>query len=242
MFFCHVPKTGGSYMESILEPALENKNICKYYGDKRFYVDLNENFKKYFFFRGHISFYMHKIMADPCYTFTVLRDPIDRAFSAWKHINRDESLRLNEIIKKQNLSLEQLMDTKFAFIFSNLYTRYFGLDAPIRRMRRDSLAGKLSKAEYIKALRKRKFSKIEEKDFDRAMKNLQSLNHVGLTHKMDESLNVIMAELGLTRLDTVVNHNKAPESQKLTDRELAMREKLLDMNKWDMMLFNHFNG
>lgn len=85
IFFIHIPKTGGISIEHMLA-GLTDHAICPAYVTDEF-LRL-EDATRYGIFQGHLKYFLRDFI-QPDFTFTILRDPIERALSALEHIARD---------------------------------------------------------------------------------------------------------------------------------------------------------
>lgn len=244
IFFCHIPKTGGTFLESLIEPCFEDR-IFPMYGDRRSFITKSKKeLDKYELYRGHLSFYFHKILPAPCYTFTILRDPVERVYSAWKHIKRDPSLKSHKYVVENNLSLADFLKTDASFIFKNLYTRFFGIHHTIRKLRSDYFKNPDDPSvqnEIKRLIGKRRGMIVSEKNYLFAVKQMETLDHIGFTDTLDNTVTVLKSQFNLDINHNLANSNKAPSTQNLLEDELELRETIIKENEFDIQLYNYFH-
>jgi len=91
VFFMHIPKTGGMSVENYLKMLVPADQIAAYpLTDTCQYLE-NEYSNKFRFYFSHTPAYFAQLLPFPVFRFTWLRDPVDRAISAYNHILRDTS-------------------------------------------------------------------------------------------------------------------------------------------------------
>ena len=85
VLFIHIPKTSGTYIEE----KLKKYEIDNNYG----YVKSLSTYRQHLTYKQYCEIYGNKI--NECFIFTIIRDPFDRLYSAYKqrfHSNSDHQL------------------------------------------------------------------------------------------------------------------------------------------------------
>lgn len=149
---------------------------------------------------SHMIFGIHESVPRPAVYVTMLREPIARTISQYRHVLRTEHHRLHSRAVAGRLTLEQYVCGGEAMEVDNAQTR--------------ALAGDVETP----------FGECTTATLDRALANLEG--HVavaGLTERFDETLIMLGAELGWRNL-YYVRQNTAPSGQRLqvTDEDRAM--------------------
>jgi hypothetical protein len=75
VLFIHIPKTGGTYIEDRLKKYEKEQNFG--------YIEKYESYKQHFTYEKYIQFYGRPFV-DKLSVFTIIRDPYDRLYSAYK--------------------------------------------------------------------------------------------------------------------------------------------------------------
>jgi hypothetical protein len=129
--------------------------------------------------RGHVPYGVHRYIPRPCEYVTVLREPVARAVSAYKHVLRRPRNELHDQVVGQGMGLEDFIVTHWVDKRVNRQTRQLSNrpDGPLER------------------------SALEE-----AMRNLESFLVVGLTERFEETLALVRRAVGL-RLPFYVTRN-----------------------------------
>ena len=122
-----MPKTVGMSIEAALRAAAPAEKICPI-GPNNFIRETDwRNAAKWDYFFSHDPYYVQSALPGPLFIFTFLRDPVDRAISAYNHILRDPLHRLHDIVVGDKVRLWEAFDHPELWIdFSNIYTRSLG--------------------------------------------------------------------------------------------------------------------
>jgi len=113
---------------------------------------------------GHFSFGIHEFVNRPCRYVTLLRHPVDRVVSLYRHIQAWDHESVHEEVIRKNLTLEQFVsDLEFPEVDNGQVRRISGLDRP--------------------------FGQCDRAMLDRAIHNMtQHITVAGLTERYVESV------------------------------------------------------
>ncbi len=222
VIFIHIPKTAGSTFRSILK---------KNYGKRKSFIihDLNpeislgylnklseSELNKFDLIAGHGAQYLlHRTNQ---YKSTLyLRDPVRQIISSFYHIKRSPHNVLHDDLKKIH-SLHEYHDYLLENGGFNLQTYY------------------LSRSEDDFKLKKR-FKKIGEDDYSRALHLMEQVDYVLLTEDFDRSLILLKNETGLSKLNYLSRNISKERSGEENNPELI--EKITKAQKWDYQLYEY---
>lgn len=127
--FLHIGKTAGLSLRAILDRRFQPSQICPVDQGEKLKDLPGEQLKTYLLFRGHYSFLdITELPFLNVAMLTMLRNPVDRALSAYQHILRSPGHSLHEQVK--DLSLEEfLQDEELSYDeMFNLCTRLLAGD------------------------------------------------------------------------------------------------------------------
>lgn len=88
LYFFHIPKTGGTTVQSILENHYSSSKICQAQLEPEFEKIPDVDLLKYELFAGHF-WSLKKKLQTPVNMFTILREPLQRAISMYHFILRN---------------------------------------------------------------------------------------------------------------------------------------------------------
>ena len=130
VLFIHIPKTAGTSIASMFYRAVPIEEINPVAPDSTILFTDWKNADKYKYFFTHLPVYVRSIIpGESKFMFTFVRDPIDRARSAYNHIRRAPHHRAHVPIVRDNVSFEEsLTHPELWPDTSDVITRTLGLD------------------------------------------------------------------------------------------------------------------
>jgi len=131
LYYIHIPKTAGTSLRSFLRNAINGEKMCEVYSDIGYWnaAEYRKGVKDYEIFYGHFSFGFHELLEDnnPYYV-TVLRDPIARVVSLYKHHKLIEHAQHYSVIQRESLSLCDFVDSCITHETDNHMVRILSAD------------------------------------------------------------------------------------------------------------------
>jgi len=216
--FIHVPKTGGSAFVGKIINLWPKSQVSPYTGIQGFMTD--PDLTRYHFVAGH-TFYpkMKEIMPPGMNYMTILRDPIERVFSHWKHL---EKFNLTDV-----KTFEDFVYTKHKWLASNLMARHISWwpenyhEVPTHSQIIEELDMPLADDEL----------------YYRAMSALKEFWYIGLQDRWVEAVKKIFDEFNLPLPEDTVQKG-------LTNYRSVMSPQMIDdleeMNSVDIKIYNYY--
>lgn len=242
-FFIHIGKCGGMSIREMLKQK---------YGEQHSY-DVPYIFMKWdktktkipTAFYGHATYTLSTILPQPLYIFTMLRNPIDRVISYWKHMEREgpEIHKTNAHLLKMGFN-EAIKHPDFMRL-NNGMTKALSLDLSKEY---EELYKKVYVQKMDFATEHNKISKhlnnsnvgidrcyCDKQMYDIAAERLNSIRF-GLQEHYEESIKYLFQPLGY--MPNMIKTNAAPISQTfdITDEQLQI---LNETNKYDVKLYDY---
>jgi hypothetical protein len=129
VFFLHIRKTAGTSIRSVLEKQFDAGQRCPIRSELelRLKVSDQSDWKTYLttyrFVGGHYYRIAPLLMEEGYKVVTILRDPLDRAISAYNHVKNDKRDPLHKIAVELSFR-EAIAEPKLAIEFRNSLARY----------------------------------------------------------------------------------------------------------------------
>ena len=188
LVFLHIPKTAGQTLHFV---ALRNFGV-----DERIHLNsldqpIDAEMEKIpaaviaraRLVWGHPPYGVHRHIPRPCDYVTILREPVSRVVSIYKHILKTDNHELHRQVARDGMSLEDYVES--------------GIDSG------------QTESSHTRQLSGRLFDAIERDALAEAKSNLQRFLVVGLTERLEESLVLLRCSLW-TRFLTYVSPNVSP--------------------------------
>lgn len=182
LIFLHVPKAAGTTFQAILNRRYSPDQIFSIYslhgkGSMEGLSKLPESEReRILLLKGHFPFGIHKYLPNPSRYIAILREPVDRVVSHYYFVLKTPGHHLHDAVKSKKMSLEE-------YVFSGITVE---TDNDQVRL----LSGHSNEIGFGQCTR----AMLEE-----AKRNIRDFFPVvGLTERFDETLLLMMTELGWT--------------------------------------------
>lgn len=146
LIFLHVPKTAGSSMRGILYMNYKKSQIFlareMWKGNPNFHHLTDEQKRDILLLMGHMPFGLHRFLPGESFEyFTLLREPVDRIISLYKHIQRFPDHHFAAEMKKHEYSLSDFFNLRLSPAFDNCQVRMLAeaMDVPFGELTEDHL-------------------------------------------------------------------------------------------------------
>jgi hypothetical protein len=188
ILFLHIPKTAGLSLISYLDSQFSSEQIFPLHSARNpemFLAYKPEQMSKYRLIRGHHRFgpfdeRIYKTIVQNPLIMTILRDPVARTISAYRHYLRTPESALHDELVSEGITLKQYVSyPKYAHKVDNRQTRL--IVGEYRSRQKDEIrCMKLSDEALLRV----------------AKQKLEQFAFIGLTERFEESLHLLTYTFG----------------------------------------------
>jgi len=217
--FMHIQKTAGTSIVNIARQYYGASVMS--HGD--FTGMTPESCKKTLFVSGHFGFSFAERIIASRYSFTFLRDPVERILSFYYFCRSRDPKELPIYKKAHDLDLVRFLHQAFD-------------DELIRSRIHNSQVWRLASGPYSG-------NRVDDMPFDEmldlAIEHLNMFSHIGFTESFDEDKKIILAGLDLPESNENIRANVTENRPVLSDLEVDVRDLLLELTKFDSKLYKY---
>ncbi|QKK06804.1 MAG: sulfotransferase family 2 domain-containing protein [Planctomycetota bacterium] len=226
LYFLHIPKTAGTSLRTFLESRFDFEEVCPILKLNGLLPFSPTELDKYRLFCGHHGLYIRSLLRSEPVMLTVLRDPLQRTISHFRHLQATEKDWLHETVK--HMTFEEFVMSEHGVVeLLNFQTRYLVLDDI-----RDDFFGH-------SALRRRGVHELERKYgdpslVDRAKALLDRIAFVGIQEQFDETLRLLSYTFGWPPVESFPSFNSAKvpfDASQLTDEVVGRVRELTTIDQ-----------
>jgi hypothetical protein len=208
--FLHIPKTGGTSFRQVVETVYGSRCISVYSLDAATLAGVKEQLVEADALFGHLFYGIHQVLGIAPRYITIVRDPVERVISFYRHQARDEDSEFFGAIA-DGMTLRDLLESGRCHQVNNHMVR---------------IVSGYESSEPIH----------DEHVLRRALANLNQFECLGVTARMDESVLQIARRLGWRSVPAVPRINTSPSRDFSIDS--ATRDAILRQNALDLQLYD----
>jgi Sulfotransferase family len=190
IFFMHVPKTGGMTVEEFLKDATGVQSVAPYGREDLIASCLQPDVTRYRIYCSHAPAHVRQILPQPVLSIAWLRDPIDRAISAYNHILREPTHPSHECLTSETHDFESaILHPQLRSHFLEVITRFFGSHVDLR------IFSHCTNSAFAASIGARDTAP-DKYTFARAKENLRGFHFIGFCERMDRDCRLLGRLLG----------------------------------------------
>lgn len=187
----HIPKTGGITVEQFLRDSVGSQEIAPYDRVELIMSRAKPDFGNYRYYCAHAPAHVRQLLPQPVILIAWMRDPIDRAISAYNHILRDPYHPSHDRLLAETTDFESAVrHPRLRVHFLEAMTRYFGSDIDLSTFEENFEAASIASAGASE-------TQPDKYTFARAKEMLRKFDFIGFCDRMEHDCRLLARLLGL---------------------------------------------
>ncbi len=238
-FFCHLHKTGGISFQNMLKELYPKENcfdVSEIFIDQDRFYSLSDRVVY-----GHALFCLKKHLGTTTKNYSILRNPIDRVVSYWKHITRErQNIQLKSLFS--SLRYKEVLSSPLFETCNNYQTKVLGAEIDFTPLFNKvyAIPEVQEKTEYWTREYNKLISSILSKPctqemFERAQEVVKT-EQFGVFEMYDESVRKLFLSID-KKITSVPKDNKSFPQLTIFDG-IGERVAIAELNKFDIKLYN----
>lgn len=232
--FLHIPKTAGTTIEYLLTNLLGTEDVLIIPWTK-FISPVGINLNEHKVISGHFYYEIYKLFEKKPAFITFLRNPIYRSVSQYYQelgtrgghpfLHQASNLE-HDRLKNLEMSIDEYMDSvNLQSSIMNLQTTILGwhIEAPVQTLQ-DLM---------------RPMDRSDQVSLELAKDRIDSLEFIGITERMSESISLMAYTFGFPPIMSVPNLNVTPKRLKIPKLTPNQFQKLSRLNRLDLDLYDY---
>ncbi len=215
VYFLHIPKTGGSTVSGLIESLQSGESVWSHRSGHRWAELLQaspERLAAVRLFVGHFGGLLQQFYPGPLRYLTVMRDPLERAISHYRHVLRDPNHALHGIACELGSFGAYLRDPTTQPTIVNFQLRSIAANLDPRAIAASLTDGDLRERNLDVRLETVALVESTEELLETATTRLEQMCLVGLTERLEDSLALACEVFGWMLPESIERQNVAPDT------------------------------
>ncbi len=244
LHFLHIPKTGGVSLQAFLHGRFARGQVYRDYGFPGMMSAPPASWDGYRLISSHLGYKVAEIVRRPMIFLTLLREPVGRVVSFYRHARRHPGHFLHALVRREDLSLDDFVRHPdcVPFLRDNQTFKLAFKERVMGRPRVGEGPAALTDREVFETRRQvdAEFRARPAAELvGRACRRLEAMAFVGLTERMRESVGLLARTFRWPAPARPPALNAAPEGEAGGALPPGTRAAIEDITRLDAQVYAH---
>ncbi len=231
LFFLHIPRTGGTSLIEYLDHKMAGTRICPAHEMFEFeQLERRGELRGFDFYRGHFGINLPDMVATSTSLITLLRSPIPRIFSIWRHLRNARppfAADVSGLTRVAHRNHEAACNLGFRDFCELIAEEQRSIFNQMTVWLGSGRGWRIAAADE---------PKLDQSLLDRAKCTLDRFSFIGFTETFDDSIELLQRQFGW-EVEPLAHQNAAPPWVFPKDNQFL--EWLLRAAEFDVELYNY---
>jgi hypothetical protein len=246
LYFMHIPKTAGTSVDSMIRQRFDPAKANPTFDVMKLMQTPASELRQWDYVSGHLEFgyYLPQLMGRPVRTLVFVREPRALILSLYNQATAETNDPMYDYITRHCPDLESFLhDRTMSAYIANFQTRYLAhaerrFDTNLIAQARQCDSVRLRELMRDACIKQRDSKRSDAKTLSIALKRLRSCWLVGLTERLDESMDALARRMNWPPFPPAPRLNRSPTPRQPCDLRASLLRRLDELTALDRVVYD----